>query len=734
MMKKRPLCGMCLVLFIIHSLLLLLFGEQVWKRLPADSLFQKEGEWEVVLQGQVYQKTNTSKNQILYLKNNSIESDKKSFYESKLIVYDKTFQEIEIGKKVKVRGTAKKFERAHNPGNFDQRRYYERRRIYGMVFSEEILEVEGKTDRLSEWLYKCKLRWKEKLTETMGEKNGAVLSAILLSEKKEMDAEIKELYQKSGIGHILAISGLHISFLGLTMYYIFRKLGIPYIIAGTGVSVILFLYVLMIGFSVSVMRAVIMLLLRIGADVTGRVYDMATALFFAGAVTLFIQPLYLTDAGFLLSYGAILGILTILPAIEKLFPCNVMICRGMCASIGINIMLLPILLYFYFEFPTYALLLNLLVIPMMSWVLGLGLIGSLLLWVVPPIGRLLVNGCGAVLELFAWMSRLSCKLPGARIVFGQPRWWQILIYYLLLLLTVYLIFRCKKKEMLQRMRKAVCILCPLVVVLFSAGHGTGGKLFVTMIDVGQGDGIFIRGPENGTYLIDGGSSDVKEVGKYRLESFFKSQGIGNLDYVLISHGDSDHYSGVAEMIERQELGVRIQNLVLPATYQKEEALLKLALHAKRRGVHVFVIQPGMTLQEGKLQITCIQPEKTFSGEIGNASSMVLALQYEKFRMLCTGDVEKRGEELLIERVKGERYPILKVAHHGSGNSTREELLNEIRPEIALISAGKNNRYGHPHSETLTRLKEIGATIYNTVENGAITVKSDGNTVSVEGFY
>lgn len=732
-MKKRPLCCVCLVVFLIQSLFLLT-GGQSGERLPADSLFQEEGEREVILQGQVYQKADTQKNQILYLKNNSIKSQKKSFYESKIIVYDKTFQKIEIGKTVKLRGIAEKFERAHNPGNFDQRQYYEKQNIYGMVFSEEILGVGGKTDWLSERLYRLKQCWKTKLTDAMGEKNGAILSAILLSEKREMDAETKELYQKNGIGHVLAISGLHISFIGLSVYHLFRKLGSPYIVAGAGASVLLFLYVLMIGFSVSVMRAAIMLLIRIGADVTGRVYDMATALFFAGVVTVLLQPLYLIDAGFLMSYGAILGILIVLPAMEKMFPCKSKIIKGMYASVAINIMLFPVLLYFYFEFPMYSVFLNMLVIPMMSWVLGAGLLGSLFLGPVPPIGRLLVKGCKVLLELFEWMSRLTGRLPGARIVFGQPAWWQIILYYLILCSIMFFALRCKKREKLRRVRKIVLPLCVFTPVLFAAGHGMDGELSVTVIDVGQGDGIFVRGPKNGTYLIDGGSSDVEKVGKYRLEPFLKSQGIGHLDYVLISHGDGDHYSGVEEMITRQKLGVDIENLVLPATYQSDEALIKLALLAKKNDISVLMMEPGMKLQEGEFQMTCIQPEENFPGEIGNASSMVLDLQFNKFRMLCTGDVEEKGEELLLEKVEGEVYPILKVAHHGSKNSTKEELLKEIRPGIALISAGKDNRYGHPHKETLERLKKWGTTIYSTVKSGALTLKSDGNTVSVEGFH
>ena len=455
-MKKRPLCYVCLVFLLIKSVLLLLTGGQSGG-LSADSIFQEEKEKEVILQGQVYQKTSTSKMQILYLKNNSINSQNESFYESKIIVYDKTFQNIAIGKTVKLRGKANVFETAHNPGNFDQRQYYAKQNIYGMVWGEQIMEVSGKTNRLMNSLYSLKQAWKEKLTEMMGEKNGAILSAILLSEKKEMDAEIKELYQKNGIGHVLAISGLHISFIGLSVYQIFRKVGSPYFVAGIGSGTLLFLYVLMIGFSVSVIRAAIMLLLRIGADMTGRVYDMATALFFAGAVTVLWQPLYLADAGFLLSYGAILGILTILPAIEKLFPCKYQVVKGIYASIGINLILFPVLLYFYFEFPIYSLLLNMAVIPMMSWVLGLGLIGSLFLPICQPIGIVLVKVCGILLELFEWMSRFTSRLPGARMVFGQPSWWQISVYYLLVFGSVIFVLKCKKKEALRLLRKSVAI-------------------------------------------------------------------------------------------------------------------------------------------------------------------------------------------------------------------------------------------------------------------------------------
>mgnify|MGYP000747845870 FL=1 len=168
---------------------------------------------------------------------------------------------------------------------------------------------------------------------------------------------------------------------------------------------------------------------------------------------------------------------------------------------------------------------------MMSWVLGLGLIGSLFLPICQPIGMVLVKVCGIFLELFEWMSRFAGRLPGARMVFGQPAWWQISAYYLFVFGSVILVLKCNKKELFRFLRRSVWCVFPMILFWFSIGHGTGGKLFVTVIDVGQGDGILLRGPKNGTYLIDGGSSDVKEVGKYRIEPFLKSQGIGTLDYV-----------------------------------------------------------------------------------------------------------------------------------------------------------------------------------------------------------
>ena len=304
----------------------------------------------------------------------------------------------------------------------------------------------------------------------------------------------------------------------------------------------------------------------------------------------------------------------------------------------------------------------------------------------------------------------------------------------------------------------VVFLWTVGVIILTTHFGESGKLTIAVLDVGQGDGIFMKGPEGGTYLVDGGSSDVKKVGQYRLEPFLKSQGVGVLDYVLISHGDSDHRNGVEELIERQDIGVKIRTLVLPVQEAWDEALAGLAKKAKDYGIRVVVIEPGQNIREGEMAITCIQPGNlgiksenaglrkentvpetgsiipvTEKLESGNEASMVLAVQYGKFDMLLTGDVEGEGEKQLTQQLE-ESYPdctweVLKVAHHGSKNSSTEEVLQQIQPAYAFISAGQENRYAHPHQETIERLADVGCKIYSTQENGAIIVEVEDGELS-----
>ncbi|MEG0721508.1 MAG: DNA internalization-related competence protein ComEC/Rec2, partial [Lachnospiraceae bacterium] len=689
------------------------------------SLLEKtvENKEQVTARGQIYKKEQKEKYQVLYLKNNIITHSGKRIKESHLIVYDQTFLPCSIGNRIVANGKVQFFEPERNPGNFNQKFYYQKEHIHGSIWSQQITIENKKINFLSEGLFQLRNRWTGIFYHALGHQDGAVLCAVLLGEKGELDPELKELYQKNGIAHILAISGLHISFLGLGLYQLLRKAGCSYKVAGTAGVTVLSLYVLMIGMGVSSIRAYLMFVLRIGADVTGRAYDMTTSAAIAAGCIIMWRPLYLFDAGFLLSFGAICGIAVICPAVALLFPCKCRGLQGLSTSLGIHLMMLPILLYFFFEFPLYSFFLNLIVIPLMSVLLGVAMVGSATAFIWWGGGAFILKSCKLILVIYEWLCQVGIQLPFSRIVFGQPKWQQIVLYYAGLLIVVWLGYhRMSYKKAVTGI--AIMLLAGMVAVC-GFGHQNRGKVRAVMLDVGQGDGIFLKGPKGFNYFFDGGSSDVKQVGKYRMEPFLKSQGVGTLDYVFISHGDADHFNGIEEMLKRQKVGIFIKTLVLPCEEVQDDVLKKLAQTAKKAGTKVMLIEPQEFVREGMMTIRCVQPGSEFDGELGNESSLVFSITFQKFDMLLTGDVEGAGEELLTKGGKLKPYDVLKVAHHGSQNSTSEEFLQQVQPDYALISAGRENRYGHPHTVTLEKLKKMGSKIYGTPENGAIEMITNG---------
>jgi competence protein ComEC len=273
-------------------------------------------------------------------------------------------------------------------------------------------------------------------------------------------------------------------------------------------------------------------------------------------------------------------------------------------------------------------------------------------------------------------------------------------------------------------------------------------------------------PKGTTYLIDGGSSDVSQVGRYRIEPYLKANGIQCLDYAIVTHMDYDHISGLKEIIEDMAENpdngsskavyngyIRICNLILPDILKKEEAYIELVNSALDKGINVMYIRKGDTITDGEVKLTCLNPAPDYNYSSENAYSTVLSISYKKFDLLLTGDLEEAGEKMVLELLKSyiqkpaitaenkkyqglpfaSDYDILKVAHHGSKNSTPEAFLNVIKPEVSIISCGKNNRYGHPAPQLLKRLQEAGSAIINTSQSGAVTIKTDGEKMEVTEY-
>lgn len=725
-MRNRPLCSVCLMVFLIFSIGMTAGGSRFFRE-PMPPEIKKQAGKEVQITGQVYQIEVRESYQILYL----ILSKKPS----RILVYDDAKQPVQIGNKVNVKGELSLFEEARNPGNFDQKFYYEKQKIGAFLWAEALRVTDRESNPLKQGLYELRQKWKRILIDAAGEEDGGALAAILLGEKQGMDREIRELYQVNGIAHVLAISGLHLSFLGVGVYHLLRRITGSYTVGGLAGVLFLSAYILMIGMTVSAFRAMVMFLFRIGADLSGRHYDSPTALAAAAVTVCMWRPLSLYDSGFWLSFGALIAIIFILPIFKNL-PA-----QSLWASVSVNLFLLPILMYSFYEVPIYGVFLNLIVIPLLSVLMAAGLIGTMISLFWEHAGEAIFLCCRIIFRVYEHSCEAALRLPFARVVTGQQDIWKILFYYVFLFAAVLLLRKKEENKGEKRSRKKRVVLSVLLVgtgmtiLLFTAQ--VKDKITITMLDVGQGDGLVIRGPEGKTYFMDGGSSDVKKVGEYRIEPYLLSQGIGSLDYVFASHGDQDHISGIKELVQRQKTGVTIKRLVLPTQTVWDDALKELAEMAEKEGIPVFTMEKGQCLTEGKLSLTCIQPGKGEMEETGNSASLVLALRYGDFDMLFTGDVEGEGEKRLVDHLQGEYsecvWDVLKTAHHGSGNSTTEEFLKTAAPQYAFISAGKNNSYGHPHKETLERLKDAGAIVYSTQEEGAVTIVVSEREFTISGF-
>ena len=788
-MKKRPLCAICILFLVIQSIRVLFSGVEETQPSALEKVVSY-GEKQVELAGTVYRIEEKKKVTAVFLKDSTVSVADQMLNESELLVYiskNETEQstEIKIGNRAAVSGEAEIFETARNPGNFDQKTYYLRQGIHVLVWAEQFRILSLDTKPVRQFLSEVRGRWNELLVRHLGDYYGGTMSAILLGEKSGLDARMKTMYQKCGISHLLAISGLHMTFLGMGIYNLLRKAGCGFVISGLAGGILLILYSLMIGAGDSSLRALIIFMVRIGAEITGRDYDLLTSLFLSAAILCFRQPLYLTDAGFQLSYGAILGIALFSPVFSEMFGCAqvsdrkrrlerkktgrilwmqskgltafLWILNGLSTSLAVNVFLLGPLLWFYFEVPPYSVFLNLIVIPVMPVAMGAGVAGSALSLMSDAAGGAVLQICGGVLRSYDQVCTWAGMLPCNRFVAGKPDAPWIVVYYLVLaglwILFKYIVGKREQEEEKRKSGNKIsnksrkpCRLPGCAILFFAAGMALvcrGGfrlpdEAQITVLDVGQGDGIHIR-HDSLNCLIDGGSSDVSSVGAYRLEPYFLSQGVDALDYVFVTHGDDDHISGVREMLENQTFGVKIRNLVMPLLEYQDEKLIGLAQAAAKNGTRVTVMDPGDKITTGAAEeekgmvLTCIGPESGLEVEPGNETSLVLDLSFGEFDMLFTGDVEGSGEESLISSGLLRDYDILKAAHHGSKNSGTEEFLQITAPEYAVISAGKDNRYGHPHAETLQRLSDAGGTVYSTQDNGAVMIRSDGVTMTINGF-
>lgn len=716
----------------------------------------------------------------------------------------------ELGDRVCVSGSYSPGPTATNEGGFDGRSCEYGRGIYGHLRKAVnfVRLTEGSCHPywyLRQMLERLRSGLERVFDRNLPAEEAGLLSAMALGIKSSLDTEARDLFVRSGLSHILAISGLHVFLLGSLLLRLLRHLRLTLPLASflSGIGIIA--YGMMTGNAVSTQRAVWMYLILLLGKCLGETYDSMSALAMAALVILIPNPMALGDLSFQFSFTAILGMQLVARPMQKRYrsacakrfekrqhqllrmrqwqlPWN----RGrdrmphryqasltehilgqMILALGIQMASLPLLAFYYSEIPLYVFFLNLLLLPLLGLLLGSGLLGGVLglaaagAVFLKPLMSLCLGFCHCLIYFFEWSSDLSLRLPWARVITGKPPIWLIFLYYGGLFYFLYergiLYERGRKRSVSpwrkvfqghacsHRVRRTISAGIALALflapsMLWSVSLPHLAKAEFTMLDIGQGDGLYFCDGRGGHYMIDGGSTSLDQVGKQRILPFLKARGIRRIHYWFVSHTDLDHISGLEEaLMERYP----IQNLVFSANMPhadkgRNPAYERLAALARRNGCRILLWDQGDQLVagtdskgDGQLLVRCLGPDRDSSARGANENSLILSIVMPGLSVFSAGDIGREQEEILLrrgiplgERKKGD-LSLYKASHHGSNGANSREILQKLKPDLIWISAGIRNRYGHPGKEALERMRKMGCHIDRTMHQGQMTLQREG---------
>ena len=673
---------------------------------------------------------------------------------------------IRIGNGVLAECSYRKMQTARNDGNFHEEQYYYSRGIFLKADGSSVRITDAGEHVLRQFLFEVHSRMVSGIFSAVpDEETAGILAAICTGDRNYLSDESRQMYQRSGIAHILAVSGLHISLLGFGIFRVLRK-RCRFFPAAAAAAIFMIGFCIMSDASPSSVRALIMFLVQLVSIGSGKTYDMRCALSLAAVLMLADNLLLLENTAFQLSFAAILSVNILYPSFRiflsprrkegnhkkkksrQLFQ---KAAEAFLMSASVTLGTLPLTAGIYYELPLYSVLLNLLVVPLMSLVLGTGVLTGIFGMLSLVISRFFAGAGVYLVQFISWTCRICESLPGNRIITGHPDPIRVWIYYGLLLLLAFaariysriLAFQqidpYGRRYQSKKHRSHSAVFPLPAILFFCAGlllllfHGHAGTLRIQCMDVGQGECILLESPDGHVYLLDGGSSSESQAARYRISGALKYNGISEIDYSIITHPDSDHLNGILEILEDMQtagngpgqagsMGIRIRRILIPfvpenTNYQR---LVDLAI---QKQVEVIPLHSGMSISDGSLQMFCLHPDASCHSEEANDYSAVIRLVYGDFSALFTGDLEEEGEQLLIRNCPEliQDYDLLKVAHHGSRNSSADSFLQAVSPKAALISAGVHNSYGHPHPETLEKLQRIGTAVFCTADFGEITV-------------
>ena len=607
-----------------------------------------------------------------------------------LVNYYETIDKINLGDKVKIKGTLKLPSKNTVPNLFNYRTYLNNNNIYYILTASEITKIKNNTKILT--------HYKNKLQKYINRKKAhTYLNIFILSNKNDLDKEVLNSYQVNGLSHLFSISGMHITLLLGTILKLLDKVSYNRYYKYILLIIILIIYMYLTDFTPSILRSGIMFILLTLNKLFNFKIKTKNIIMLTFIIIVLINPYYIYNLGFQLSYLISFYLIIFAHIInkhknyfKKLF----------ITSLISFLVSFPIIISNYYQVNLLSIIINLLFVPIISYiVLPLAFITLIL-----PTDSLLI----LTMDILEGISLSLTNINYLLLELPKPSIYLIIIYYAIITLLL-----INKK----------CFI-PLLTTIFihKISINFNPNMEIVFLDVSQGDSILLHYPHNKyNILIDTGGNYNYEISKNIIIPYLKSKGINKIDYLILTHGDYDHMGESINLIENFKVEKVIFNCGPYNDLEKE--LIKVL---EKKKIKYYSCIKELNIDKNKLQFL---NTKEYDNENDNSNVIYTELNGYKFMFMGDSGIEK--EKDILDKYNISDIDVLKVGHHGSKTSSDKKFIDEIKPKYSIISVGKNNRYGHPNKEVLDTLND--SKIYRTDQDGSIMFKIKKDKLQIETY-
>jgi competence protein ComEC len=616
-----------------------------------------------------------------------------------------------------------------NPGGFSNYKYLKKKGVYSQGYVKgKIVKISRINHLFKDFIINLKARFIYLLDTTLPDPYNHILQALILGERDNLPEEWNQQFTEAGANHLLAISGLHVGFVLLIFLGFFSLSGLSTGLRSILITCLLIIYIILTGLRPAILRAGILALSFLWASYLKREGDIFNLLGLTAIINLLINPYELFMVGFQLTYLVLIMIILWGRVLSNYL--NPVLSISIAAQIGS----IPLTAYYFNLLTPVGILTNIWAIPLVGLIVSAAIAG-LMLGLIHPVFCWLVNRVLYYFLIFLKQGMaLMTAIPLGQLEIYSPSVFSVVLAYGFLIFFPFVlnkrvvpvnIIKQKKRIRLTLLVFLLVIIIHLIIPLFQ--H----NLEVIFLAVGQGDGIFLRLPSGRSLLVDGGGMAGPETSKGQtvILPFLKNRGTKKLDLAFITHFDTDHALGIASLLKEK----RIKLLVIPVNYKNNELAEGILAIARKNKIPVKQAADGDSFQIGEVFLRVLNPPVDPTERLSsNDNSLVLQVIYRNFSLLLTGDIEKTSEDRLVREGYNLDCDVLKLGHHGSRSSSSYSLLQRVSPIEGIISVGPNN-FGHPSPTVIERATDLGIRLWRTDQQGAIILKTDGYSYSIEGY-